>query len=580
MRVLFSGNEAIAFGAYMAGVTIAVGYPGNPSTEILECLAKYEDVDASWAPNEKVALEIGIGASIAGARVLVPMKHVGLNVAADPLFMLAYIGVNGGIVIISSDDPGMHNSQNEQDNRHYARAAKIPMLEPSDSQEAASLIDEAFKISEHFDTPILIRMTSRIDFSKSLVEVNTERVKKEVGYEKDTQKHVMVPANARSRREVLENRLVALTQFSDEFPENRVEWGSRQIGFITSGISYHYVKEVFPEASVLKLTMTNPLPKRLIADFIDQVEKVAVIEELDAYIEDQIKAWGLPVTGKRYISSIGELNPDIIRDAFESKENSEREEVLELELPGRPPVLCAGCPNRGVLHVLKKMGPVVMGDIGCSTLGLMPNMESIDTFTCMGASIGNAIGFQKATGRKDIVAVIGDSAFIHSGINSLIDIVCNGGITTVIILDNRSNEGTDQEHLRTDGLTSGAKNQELVFESLIRAIGIESVREINPYDLEAITQVITEEINKDEPSIIISRKPCLLVEEPKTYPLMVIDKCNGCKLCLELECPSISWEENRARIESDTCVGCGVCVQICSEDAIVTYECADEGAGI
>lgn len=581
MRVLFSGNEAIAFGAYMAGVTVATGYSGTPSTEILENLAKYEDVDASWAPNEKVALEVGIGASIAGARTLVAMRHVGLNLAADPLFTLAYTGVNGGIVIISADDPGMHGSQNEQDNRHYAKAARIPMLEPSDSQEAALLIDEGFKISEHFDTPVMVRTTTKVNHSKSLVDVNAERVKKEVGYEKNAQKYVMIPANARLRREVLESRLAALTQFSEEFPGNRVEWGSRQIGFITSGISYQYVKEVFPEASVLKLTMTNPLPKRLITDFIDQVEQVVVIEELDAYIEDQIKAWGLPVTGKRYISLIGELNPDIIRDAFESKENPDQGESLNLELPSRPPVLCAGCPHRGVFHVLQKMGLVVMGDIECYTLGVLPPLESMDTCLCMGASIGNAMGFQKATGRKDVVAVIGDSAFVHSGITSLIDVVYNSGISTVIILDNRTNVVDDkQDHPGTDVLLKGVESHELDFEGLMKAIGIKSVRHIDPYDLKATRQAIAEEIDKEEPSIIISKRPCLFIEEPKTHPLMVIDKCNGCELCLELECPAISWEEKRARIETSTCVGCEVCTQLCEEDAIVKYAQADEGAGI
>ncbi len=572
MKVLLSGNEAIAHGAHAAGVTIATGYPGTPSTEILETLSRYEEVDASWAPNEKVALEVGIGASLGGARALVTMKHVGLNVAADPLFTLAYTGVNGGIVIISADDPGMHSSQNEQDNRYYAKAAKVPMFEPSDSEEAAFLVDEAFKISENFDIPVIVRTTTRVNHSKSLVDVDIERVVKETGYEKNAKKYVMIPANAKERRRLLESKLDALAEFSEGFSGNRVEWGSRHIGFITSGISYQYVKELYPDASVLKLTMTYPLPRRLISEFIGQVDEAIVVEELDPYLEDQIKAWGLQVTGKQYIPNIGELSPDIIALGLGSKDE-EVEPSGEDELPARPPVLCAGCPHRGVFYVLRRLKLIVTGDIGCYTLGVLPPLESMDTCICMGASIGNAMGIQKATGRKDVVAVIGDSTFIHSGITPLIDIVYNQGVSTVIILDNRTTAMTgQQDHPGTGTTLKGAESRELNLEKLVRAIGVESVRVADPYNLKAVKQVIKEEIEKEEPSVIIFRRACLLVEKSNAAPFAVNEKCNGCKVCLKLGCPAISWEDNKAVIEPSQCTGCEVCVQLCKKDAIVKYQ--------
>ncbi|HEY3374081.1 MAG TPA: indolepyruvate ferredoxin oxidoreductase subunit alpha [Candidatus Aquicultor sp.] len=583
MKVLLTGNEAIAHGAYAAGVTVACGYPGTPSTEILESLAKYEDVDASWAPNEKVALEVGIGASLAGARALVTMKHVGLNVAADPLFTLAYTGVNGGIVVITADDPGMHSSQNEQDNRHYAKAAKIPMLEPSDSSEAAWLIEKAFTISERFDTPVLLRTTTRVNHSKSLVDASDERVQKEPSYEKDPQKYVMVPAHAQKRREVVESRMAALADYAEEFPGNRVEWGDRQIGFITSGISYQYVRETFPEASVLKIAMINPLPKRMITDFIDHVERAIVVEELDPYIEDQIRGWGLTVEGRNYIPGIGELNTEIIREALNEEEiEAPVEDVKTEEMPQRPPMLCPGCPHRGVFYTLSRMKLIVNGDIGCYTLGVMPPLNAMDSCICMGASIGNAEGMHKATGRKDIVAVIGDSTFVHSGITPLINTFYNQDPTTTIILDNRTTAMTGRQgHAGTGVKLQGENTKPLDFEQLTRAIGIESVQVIDPYELKEVRQALEEAIAQDEPSVIISQRPCLLVERSKNGPLMVTaDNCIGCKVCLRLGCPSISWKDERAVIDTASCVGCGVCAQLCKSDAIVEYTQPDKGAGI
>jgi len=580
MKLLLSGNEAIAYGAYAAGVKVATGYPGTPSTEILENIIKYEGVDASWAPNEKVALEVGIGASIGGVRALVTMKHVGVNVAADPLFTLAYTGVNGGLVLVSADDPSMHSSQNEQDNRYYAKSAKVPMLEPSDSQEAVWFVDEGFKISERFDIPVLLRTTTRINHSKSLVEVDIERTNIEKAYEKDVAKYVMMPAYARQRREILEQHMEALAEYSEEFPGNRVEWGSRSIGIITSGISYQYVKEVFPEASVLKLGMTFPLPRKLITDFIEQVDKVIVVEELEPFIEEHIRSWGLAVEGKRYIPSIGELNPEIIRDAI-NETGSYYDESGQEMLPMRPPMLCAGCPHRSVFYTLRKMRLMVTGDIGCYTLGTLPPLESMDTCICMGASIGNAMGFQKATGRKDVVAVIGDSTFVHSGITSLIDVVYNKGVATVIILDNRTTAMTGrQEHPGTGVTLMGEATKELDLEQLVKAIGVESVKVVDPYDLNEVRATIKEEIEKDEPSVIIFKRACLLAVRTKGEPMMVLDTCNGCKACMRLGCPALSWEDDRARITASQCPGCGVCAKVCKEGAIVKYEQPDEGAGI
>ena len=579
MKVFLSGNEAIAYGAFSSGVKVATGYPGTPSTEILENLARYDEIEASWAPNEKVALEVGVGASLGGARTLVTMKHVGVNVAADPLFTLAYTGVNGGLVIVSADDPSMHSSQNEQDNRYYARSAKVPMLEPSDSEEAAWIVGEGFKISEQFDIPVLLRTTTRVNHSKSLVEVGIERTKKEQRYEKNPAKYVMIPAHARQRRVVLEQRLMALAEYAEEFPGNRVEWGSRNIGFIASGISYQYVKEVFPEASVLKLTMTYPLPKKLITDFIESVERAVVVEELEPFIEDQIRAWGLPVIGKQLIPGIGELSPEVIRAALSDNENGSYKGGREVDLPARPPMLCAGCPHRGVLYTLRKMKLVVTGDIGCYTLGVLPPLESMDTCLCMGASIGSAMGLQKATGRKDVVAVIGDSTFVHSGITPLIDIVYNQGATTVLILDNRTTAMTGrQDHPGTGVTLRGETSKQLNLEELVKAVGVESVKVVDPYDLKAVREAVKEEVNKDEPSVIIFKRACLLADRVKGKPLMVTDACNGCKACIQLGCPALSWSDERAVIEPSQCPGCGVCAQVCKKDAIIPYGQVDEKA--
>ena len=455
------------------------------------------------------------------------------------------------------------------------------MLEPSDSQEAAWLVDEGLKMSERFDVPVILRMTTRINHSKSLVDVDIERAESSREYEKDVQKYVMIPAHARQRRNNLEQRLEALAEFSEEFPGNRVEWGSRSIGFIADGVSYQYVKEVFPEASVLKITMVHPLPKRMISDFVEQIEKVIVVEELDPFIEDQLKAWGLPVVGKRLIPGIGELNPETIRAGVMGDADASASLAAADDIPGRPPMMCAGCPHRGVFYILKKMKLMVAGDIGCYTLGVTPPLEAMDTCLCMGASIGNAMGFQKATGRKDVVAVIGDSTFMHSGITPLIDVVYNKGIATVLILDNRTTAMTGrQDHPGTGKTLKGDTGVEVDIEKLVGAMGVASVQVVDPYDLKAARVAITEEIAKDEPSVIIFRRACLLAEKVSTEPLMVIDECDSCKACMQLGCPALSWESDRARIEPSQCSGCDVCGQICKAGAIIKYEQADQGAGI
>lgn len=457
MKTLLSGNEAIARAAYEAGVTVATAYPGTPSTEILENVAQYKEIYSEWAPNEKVALEVGIGASIAGARVLVAMKHVGVNVAADPLFTFAYTGVNGGLVLISADDPGMHSSQNEQDNRYYAKFSKIPMLEPSDSQEAKDMVKMAFALSESFDTPVMLRITTRIAHSQTLVELEE---REEVGvkeYVKNPLKYVMIPAYGRMRHVVVEERRQKLEQETEKVTVNRIEWNSEDIGVITSGINYHYVKEVLPQVSVLKLGMTNPLPKELISQFVSRVDKAYVVEDLEPFMEEQIKSWGLEVIGKETFPRTGELSPALIEAGITGQSAaSEAAATAAQEIPKRPPVLCAGCPHRGVYYIINKLKLKVTGDIGCYTLGALPPLEAMDSCICMGASIGTALGMEKARGRefsKDLVAVIGDSTFMHSGITGLVDVVYNKGTTTTLILDNRTTAMTGHQDNPATGYT-------------------------------------------------------------------------------------------------------------------------------
>ena len=588
MKELLSGNEAIARGAYEFGVTVAAAYPGTPSTEILENFSRYPGVYAEWAPNEKVALEVGIGASLAGARTLVTMKHVGVNVAADPLLTFAYTGVNGGFVLVSADDPGMHSSQNEQDNRYYARFAKIPLLEPSDSREAKEMVGLALEISEEFDIPVMLRTTTRVAHSQGLVEIGEPGSRELRPYQKEPQKYLMVPAFARLRRAALEERLTKLREYAENSPLNAVEWRDKAVGVITSGISYQYVREALPEASVLKLGMTNPLPEALIRDFAAGVKKLIVIEELEPFIEEQVKSMGIAAIGKEFIPQSGELGTGILVEKFIKAGILEQPAAgITVEgntstvpvVPGRPPVMCPGCPHRGLFYALKKLKLTVTGDIGCYTLSGLPPLEAMDCCVCMGASIGAAHGVSKANPAmsNSTVAVIGDSTFLHSGITGLLNMVYNNGSGTVIILDNSTTAMTGHQHHPGTGRTlMGAPAPAVDLETLVRALGVERVRVVNPLDLAKVQAIIREETSAAEPSVIISRCPCvLLTKETKPAVLVEKDKCIGCKICIRLGCPSISMQDRKARIDPVSCTGCGLCIQVCQEGALVKGGNAD-----
>ncbi|SHK50671.1 indolepyruvate ferredoxin oxidoreductase subunit alpha [Desulforamulus aeronauticus] len=586
MKELLSGNAAIARGAFEAGITVAAGYPGTPSTEILENFAKYPDIYAQWSPNEKVALEVGAGASIAGARVLVTMKHVGVNVAADPLFTLSYTGVNGGLILISADDPGMHSSQNEQDNRFYALMNKIPCLEPSDSQEAKDMVAQGLEISEQFDTPVMLRLTTRVSHSQSFVEIEEPGPKNIRPYTKDPLKYVMVPAYGRLRRIFLEERTAQLKAYSENCPLNFIEWGDRNVGVITSGISYHYIKEALPNASVLKLGFTHPLPENLIKEFAAGVERLVVVEELEPFLELQIKALGLTVHGKDLLPSYGELSASIIARSLAplggiavAEEYLAQPEVIaasETPLPGRPPVMCAGCPHRGVFYTLQKNKLVVSGDIGCYTLGSMSPLNAMDTCICMGASIGAALGMEKANPdmARRTVAVIGDSTFLHSGVTGLIDVVYNGGTSTVLILDNRTTAMTGhQENPATGSTLMGKPAPEVDLEALVRAIGVKRVRTVDPLNLKELDQAVKEETAAMEPSVIVVRRPCALLKKAITSEPAEVNKeiCINCGICLKLGCPAISRQEDKAppHVTAIQCNGCGLCLQVCPKGALV-----------
>lgn len=574
-----TGNEAIARGAYEYGVTFASAYPGTPSTEILENIAKYKEIYAEWAPNEKVALESAVGASLAGARCIVSMKHVGVNVAADPLFTLAYTGVNGGLVLISADDPGMHSSQDEQDNRNYAPFAKIPMFEPSDSQEAKELIGKALEVSEKFDVPVFFRVTTRIAHSRGIVKLG-ERIERELKpYQKNPQKYAMIPGFAKKRRLDLKERLKALKEYSENFPSNKIEWGKNtKFGIITSGVSYQYVKEVFgDEVSVLKLTMTYPLPEKLISEFISRFERVYVVEELDPYIENTIKAMGYKnIVGKDIIPEIGELSPEIIREAF-GLNKAEAYYKPDVNLPSRPPVLCAGCPHRGVFYALKKMKAVVTSDIGCYSLGVLPPLESIDSILCMGASIGMGHGFKKAyeqEGKESpfVVGVIGDSTFLHSGITGLINVVYNNSNSVTLIVDNGTTAMTGHQH--HPGTGYNAKEEPayaVLLEEICKAVGVKNVYVVDSYDLKAIEDALKKAKEKSgEPTVIIARRACALLKGkgPKGLYKVNQEKCRKCKMCLKLGCPAIQIQGEDVIINPLSCVGCSVCAQVCPFDAI------------
>jgi indolepyruvate ferredoxin oxidoreductase alpha subunit len=592
-KVLLSGNEAIARGAYECGVVFASAYPGTPSTEITEALSTYDGVYTEWSPNEKVALEVGIGACYAGARALVSMKHVGVNVAADPLFTLSYTGIRGGLVIVTADDPELHSSQNEQDNRNYAKFAKVPMLEPCDSQEAKDFVKIAFDISEEFNTPVLLRTTTRISHSKSPVMLS-EPVRKKytesIGIVKDPARLVMLPNNARKRHVVVEERIATLTAFSDTFEDNRIEWKNKDIGIITSGISYQYSREIFSGASILKLGMVYPLPEKKIKEFANEVSKLLVIEELDPFIEEQIKAMGIPVRGKESIPILGELNPDIVEASLRGQSEGKAHVSFPTpDLPPRPPNMCPGCPHRGVFYALSKKKIFVTGDIGCYTLAFLPPLSAIDTCLCMGASIGHAIGMDRVlgeNGRGTVAAVIGDSTFFHSGITPLLDAAYNKSSATIIILDNRTTAMTGtQENPGTGKTLMGEETVQVDIPKLAAAFGIHRVRVVDPYNIKETMDIIGEELDAKEISVVVSQAPCVLLPGAKREEWQTLtidpDNCNGCKACIMLGCPALGWDTNeknskgkkgRAYIDPIICIGCGVCQSLCKFDAIVKQD--------
>ena len=571
MKRIMLGNEAVARGMYESGCKVVSSYPGTPSTEITEYAAKYDEIYCEWAPNEKVGLEVAFGASLAGARSACCMKHVGLNVAADPLFTMSYTGVNGGLVICVADDPGMHSSQNEQDSRHYAEAAKLPMLEPADSEEAKEFTKAAFSISEKYDTPVLLRMCTRISHSQSMVELGDRADDSLRAYEKNPRKYIMAPANAIAKHPVVEERQARLSDYSSECELNRAEYAESDIGIITSGTCYQYVKEVLGDSvSVLKLGMVNPLPKKLILEFAKRVKRLIVIEELDPYIENYCLALGLKVEGKGLFPICGELSQSAIATALgvDSKEYTEGD-----KMPVRPPVMCAGCPHRGLFYVLAKKKLTVLGDIGCYTLGSAAPLNAIDSVLCMGASVSGLHGFNKARDEAQgkTVAVIGDSTFMHSGMTGLANIAYNGTNSTVIIVDNSITGMTGHQHNPTTGYNiKGDPATKIDLEALCHALGINRVRVVDPYDLKATETAISEEIAQDEPSVIISRRPCALLKSVKANPPLTVDndRCRSCKMCMKIGCPAISMKDGKAKIDATLCVGCDVCKQLCAFDAI------------
>ena len=574
MKKLLIGNQAVAEGLHDGGLGVVSSYPGTPSTEITEFLSKFDDIHSEWAPNEKVACEVAFGSSLAGARSACAMKHVGLNVAADPLFTLSYTGVNGGMVICVADDPAMHSSQNEQDSRHYAMASKVPMLEPADSMEAYTYAKNAFELSEKFDTPVLLRICTRIAHSQSIVETGEKvpAVLKE--YEKNPAKYIMMPGNAIKRHPFVEERTQALQEFAENCEYNTVEMNSDEIGVITSGCSYQYVKEALGDSvSVLKIGMSYPLPVKLIKDFASKVKTLYVIEELDPFIENHVKSLGINVIGKEKFSILGEFSQATIAKAF----NKELPESVSADsvIPNRPPMMCAGCPHRGLFYTLAKNKITALGDIGCYTLGAVPPLNALDSTLCMGASISGLHGFNLARGteaEKKSVAVIGDSTFMHSGMTGLVNVAYNATNSTVIILDNSITGMTGHQQNPTTGYNiKGDPASKVDLETLCKALGINRVKVVDPYDLKACNDVLKEELAVEEPSVIISRRPCVLLKSVKhEAPLKVdADKCKSCKRCMTLGCPAISMKDGKAKIDATLCVGCGVCKQLCAFDAIV-----------
>lgn len=567
MKKLLLGDFAVARGAWEAGVKVAAAYPGTPSTEITEELARYDDVYSEWSPNEKVALEVGVGASIRGARTIVSMKHVGLNVACDPLFTASYTGVNGGLVIAVADDPSVFSSQNEQDTRLTAVSAKVPVLEPSDSAEAKEFTKYAFELSEKYDTPVILRLTTRVAHSQSLVELEDRTECPNLPYERDIKKYVMMPANARVKHTVVEARNEKLSEDSNSFAINRIEKGSSELGIICSGGVYQYVKEALPEASVLKLGIVYPLPYKLIEQFASSVKRCIVAEELAPHIETLVRAHGIAVEGKNVFPLTGEFTANLIRERV----LGEHKDLAPAQVPARPPVLCAGCPHRGVFYVLSKLKLNVLGDIGCYTLGAVPPLGSMDAVVCMGASIGMAIGFDKADpeAHKNSVAVIGDSTFIHSGITGLVDAVYNKAKITVVILDNRTTGMTGhQNHPATGKTIKNEPTYELDLAEVCRAVGVQNVRIVDPGDLVGMEKAVREELAKEEVSVIIAKKPCALLTKRLYNGFFVNDKCKKCKACLRLGCPAIVNGENGITIDVSLCTECGLCKSVCKFGAI------------
>ena len=569
MKQLMLGNAAVARGLYEAGCCVVSSYPGTPSTEITEEAAKFDDIYCEWAPNEKVAMETAFGASLAGRRSFCGMKHVGLNVAADPLFTVSYTGVNAGMIIVVADDAGMHSSQNEQDSRHYAKASKIPMLEPSDSAEALSFTKLAYELSEEFDTPVIIKMCTRVAHSQSLVETSHRVEPPPIPYEKNIAKYVMMPGNAIRRHPVVEERTRKLAQYAETSPLNRLEEGSdRALGIITSSTSYQYVKEVFGDRyPVLKLGMVWPLPKQKILDLAASVDKVAVVEELDPFLEDYCREIGLDVLGKDVLPMEGEFSQNLVAAKLGGTVHTGK--ALEDTIPARPPVMCAGCPHRGLFYTLNKNKCTVMGDIGCYTLGAVAPLAAMDMTLCMGGSISGLHGFNKARGAESehkTVAVIGDSTFMHSGMTGLANIAYNQSNSTVIILDNSITGMTGHQQNPTTGYNiKGDPAGKIDLESLCRAMGFKRVRVVDPYNLKECDQAVKEELSANEPSVIISRRPCALLKYVKhKAPLAVNkDKCIGCKSCMKIGCPAISMKDGKAHVDFTQCVGCGVCEQLC-----------------
>ena len=578
-KVIMLGNEAIARGAYEAGVKVSAAYPGTPSTEISENLVKYkDDIYAEWSPNEKVATEVAIGASVSGVRSMACMKHVGLNVAADPLYTVSYMGVNGGLVVIVADDPGLYSSQNEQDTRMVARAAQVPVLEPSDSMEAKEFMKFAYEISENFDRPVIFRTTTRLAHSQGLVELCDRVEPEDKPYEKDIRKNVMMPGNAKLRHIEIEKRNLELAEAGNTMAINKVEMNDTKIGVITSGIPYQYVKEAIPNVSVLKLGMVNPLPKKLIEEFAQKVETLYIVEELDPVIEEQVKSWGVKAIGKEIFTVQGEYSANMIREAILGEKADVK---APAQVPGRPPILCPGCPHRSVYHVLNKLKIHAAGDIGCYTLGAVAPLSVVDTTICMGASISSLHGMEKAKGKdyiKNWVAVIGDSTFLHTGVNSLMNMMYNRATGTVMILDNSTTGMTGhQDHAATGKTLLGEPTYAIDIPALCRAIGVKNVVEVNAFDIEKLEKVVKEEVAKDEVSVIITKSPCVLLDKSKK-PVYIAheDKCKKCGMCMKPGCPAMTRNaDGTIHIDDTMCTGCGLCETLCKFEAIELVEAGD-----